>query len=197
MLPYQKVLFALGTSLASELAQEKWPVCLQVGLLKICSSFPAWREAQSRTRLCGACTEQENPWETSGEEQPGSVPSLRDPPCPSGRGCPGSGRRVLFPTVWCDQRSSGGGMMFRCSGTRVTSCTFPAKPSLSRSPKWSWYKITVLLSEAQKQRKSPGGTTGAVAFHFGPSQKLQDSAHTFQLILQTTTIKTAMNDANN
>lgn len=65
MLPYQKVLFGSGTSLASELAQEKWLVCLQVDLLKICSSFPARREAQSRTWLCGACTEPEQPWETS------------------------------------------------------------------------------------------------------------------------------------
>lgn len=53
-------------SLASESDQERWPVCLQVDLLKICPSFPPRKGASSRSRLCGASTEQK-PWGTSGE----------------------------------------------------------------------------------------------------------------------------------
>lgn len=139
MLPYQQVSFVAGTSLSSELAQEKWLVCLQLDLPKICSSFPARREAQSRTWLCGACIEQEKPWETSSEpsirEQPGSVRSPWEPPWLSGKAAQAVGEEFGFPPCGVTSYSSGGGVVFSCSGIRVISCTLPAKPSLSRRPK--------------------------------------------------------------
>lgn len=175
-----------GISLGSESDQE---MCLQVSLLKICLSFPPRKEALSRNRLCGACTEQKawgrNLWSIPqlrvGQAQHWAHGSLR---VWTGE----TAQRVEeeFSTcklVWLEEWHSG------VVVSRWSPAPSQVKPFFHAAP----VELIQDHGSAFRGTERAQGSAGSIAFHFSTSQELQDGAHGFQFILWTITSRIALN----